>query len=264
MNDKAPVYVADTCIGGLSVLRSLWEEQVACNATFLADYAINPLGVKSDSVIANVVARWIERASVVADTLVIACNTLSIRYAQMAASDRSAAPTLNVVTMVDCFDEMVKREAGQLANKAVLVVGTAFTARQPLYSHIVNRVLPDARVDTIAATELERKIARFEPWDGATDAALTAELTIAMAKADVVILACTCFPMVMADLEALFPDVVFLDPGAYCAVLLANRHNAQHKTLSVEVTGNEVPATSVISFAKSFLDGESIDLYRSQ
>jgi len=242
----------------------MWNEGVAAHAAFLADYAINPLGVKSDSAIAEVVSSWLERAAPISDTLVIACNTLSIRYEQLREADPPGTSPLKVVSMVDCFDAMVRLEAELLANKKVLVVGTAFTASQPLHAQILDRVIPGVCVDTIGATELERKIARFEPWEGVADPAITAELKNAIGNADVAILACTCFPMVRVDLEALFPDVVFLDPGAYCPALIEGHHEAGQKRLAIEVTGDQVPAASVVSFAKSYLDEESVDHYRSQ
>ena len=62
MTDSPPVFIADSCIGGLSVVRSLWDAGEAGNAIFLADYAINPLGVKSDPEIADVVERWLRLA----------------------------------------------------------------------------------------------------------------------------------------------------------------------------------------------------------
>ena len=49
MNESRPVFIADSCIGGLSVVKSLWNAGDASDAVFLADYAINPLGVKSET-----------------------------------------------------------------------------------------------------------------------------------------------------------------------------------------------------------------------
>lgn len=242
----------------------MWQGQVAEHAIFLADYAINPLGVKSDVAIAEVVASWLKRAACASDTLVIACNTLSIRYQQLREAGPLGNPGLNVVSMVDCFEAMVRSEVDRLENRKILIVATEFTSRQPLYAQIVERVVPGACVDTMAATELERKIARFEGWNGAGDPALTGELRSAIGASDVTILACTCFPMVRADLEFLFPDVVFLDPGAYCSELITDHRGTRQKQLSLEVTGDEVPAAKVISFARSYLNMNTIDLYGSQ
>lgn len=233
------------------------------NVVFLADYAINPLGVKADAAIARVVDSWLSRAAKISDTLLIACNTLSIRYHQLHHSSASNHGLARIVSMVDCFEEMVEAEADLLMNKSVLVIGTEFTASQGLYSGILKRVIPGIQVRTVAATQLERKIARFERWDGQRDSSFTAELRGAIENADVACLACTCFPMVKADLQSLFPGVVFLDPGAYCATRLNEEGRAQDRKLSLTVTGEEVSAKRVIDYARSYLGDGSIDLYRS-
>ena len=166
--------------------------------------------------------------------------------------------------MVDCFEAMVETEARRLANKSVLVIGTAFTASQALYSEVLNRAIPGIRVNAVAATALERKIARFERWDGRGDSSFTAELRQAINNTDIAVMACTCFPMVKADLQALFPSVTFLDPGAYCSGLVTEKSQTQDRKLTITVTGDEVPETRVIDYARSYLKDGSIDSYRSQ
>ena len=235
------------------MLKSLWGARIATDAVFLADYAINPLGVKSHAEIAEVVERWLTQAAEVSDTLVIACNTLSIRYHQLYGAGRRLGRLTRVVSMADCFAEMVKQEAGRIAGKKLLVIGTEFTAGQSLYSDIVEQVCPGTHVSTFAATELERKIARFGNWEGEIDATLTGELRRALDRAEIAILACTCFPIVREDLEAVFPDVLFLDPGAYSAGLVPGHAGTGDKTLSVTVTGEEVSAARVVEFAESYL-----------
>jgi len=44
MEGLKPVFIADSCIGGLSVLKSIWNSVSAGDAVFLADYEINPCG----------------------------------------------------------------------------------------------------------------------------------------------------------------------------------------------------------------------------
>jgi len=253
MTGLSRVFVADSCIGGLSVVKSLWNSGSARDAVFLADYEVNPLGVKSDSAIADVVDRWLTEAHAHSDTLVIACNTLSIRYHQLRRSDVAIGGLTQIVSMVDCFAAMVRIEADWLADKKVLIMGTEFTASQPLYPGILVAALPRARIDTIAATELERRIARFQPWESEEEAVLTNDLRQAISNADVAVLACTCFPMVRSELESLFPETIFLDPGTYCAGLLNTSADAHEKKLSVKVTGNVVSERRVTEFAGSYL-----------
>lgn len=252
-----PVFIADTCICGLSVLKSMWASGYANEAVFMADYAINPLGVKDDAAIAGVASNWLAAAAELSDTLVIACNTLSIRYHQLRRSEQAPPGLKKVVTMVDCIKAMVATEAERLAGRKVLVIGTEFTARQPLYADILTAALPDTRVTSIGATTLERNIARFRLAKNKKDSVLTDGLGKAVGKTDVAVLACTCFPMVRNELEALFPRVLFLDPGAYCAGLLERGVTSQARNLTLRVTGDAVPTEQAVAFAKSYL-GEGV------
>ncbi len=259
MPDPRPIFIADTCICGLSVLKSLWHSGYANEAVFMADYAINPLGVKDDTAIAEVAGNWLAAAAELSDTLVIACNTLSIRYHQLPRTEQSPSGLKQVVSMVDCFKAMAKIEAERLVGRRVLVIGTKFTANQPLYADILDKAVPDAKVSTIGATTLERNIARFRLARNNGDSVLTDGLGDALANTDVAVLACTCFPMVKTEMEALFPDVLFLDPGAYCAGLLKQGGTRQARKLTMRVTGDVVPRERAVEFAKTYLGDGRID-----
>ena len=106
---------------------------------------------------------------------------------------------------------------------------------------------------TVAATELERTIARLQPWSAADDSVLTPALRAVLEETDFAVLACTCFPMAQAELERHFPKVVFLDPGASCAPLLAGLNASQQRRLDLQVTGDVVATNSVLEFAEVFL-----------
>ena len=254
MNNPKPIFIADTCIGGLSVVKSMWGLGHASNVLFMADYEVNPLGVKDESAIADAANKWFSLAREHSETLVIACNTLSVRYRQLPSTRITSSGLKQVVSMVDCFEAMIKIEGDQLANRKVLIVGTAFTASQSLYPDMLNSALPGVEVNTVAATELERKIARFLPWDSEGNTLFTSQLRQAIENTDIAILACTCFPMAKAELESRFPGVVFIDPGAYCAGLLDEHSTTHDRKLSVIVKGDVVSADRVIEFAQSYLD----------
>ncbi len=259
MQPQKPLFIADSCIGGLSVLKSIWSSGNTNDAVFLADYAINPLGVKKDSQIAEVAANWLTEASKYSDTLIIGCNTLSIRYYQLPDAQKSSHG-LKVVSMVDCFKEMVKIEADKLTDKKVLIIGTAFTASQPVYSDILNSSLSKVQVEAVAATELERSIARFQVKKGDEVSLLSEELKKALETVDVAMLACTCFPMVKTELESLYPGVTFLDPGTYCAGLLDESDREQTRNLDVIVTGSEISNSRVSDFAEKYLRKGAVKL----
>jgi glutamate racemase len=154
---------------------------------------------------------------------------------------------------------MVQAEKARLANKKILIIGTRYTAGQNLYPDILNAALPDVRVNTVEATELERAIARLERWESADESVLTGELKRALDDTDIAVLACTCFPMVAAELELLFPGVIFLDPGAYCSGFLDENATAQHRKLRIKVTGNVISTARTTEFARSYLGHGFID-----
>jgi glutamate racemase len=256
MNNPKPIFIADTCIGGLSVVKSMWDSGHASNALFMADYEVNPLGVKNESAIADTVNKWFSLAKEHSNTMIIACNTLSIRYHQLPASRVASSGLKQIVSMVDCFEAMIKIEADQLANRKVLLIGTEFTASQSLYPDMLDTALPGLQVNTVAATELERKIARFEPWDSEGKSVFTSELRLAVENSDIAVLACTCFPMAKAELESQFPGVVFIDPGAYCSGLLEEDTSRQEKKLSVIIKGDVVSRARVTEFAQTYLGSD--------
>lgn len=253
-----PIFIADTCVCGLTVLKSLWKNGCASQAVFMADYAVNPLGVKSDREISAVVERWIEMAGRYSDTLVIACNTLSIRYHQLAQRGQVNSGLRQIVTMVDCVGALVRTEISRLAAKNVLIIGTEFTASQRVYPDLFAAALPGCRVQTIGATGLERKIARFQTAADDGEPLVSATLERALAETDVAVLACTCFPLARATLESSFPQVWFLDPGEYCAGLLETDRPLQDRTLTIGVTGDAVSRDEAREFAASYLESDSI------
>ena len=261
MTESRPIFIADSCIGGLSVVKSLWNAGDASDAIFLADYAINPLGVKSAPDIADVVERWLRLAEEHSDTLVTACNTLSVRHRKLPLSRAAMSGPKHVVSMVDCFEALVHIEQERLTGKNVLVVGTHYTASQRLYPDILRATVPGVRAKTVAATELERVVARFESWDSTDDSVLTRELRMALRNTDVAVLACTCFPIVIATLESLFPHVIFLDPGVYCASLLHERPVTKDKKLRIKTTGDVVSSMRAVDFAESLLGTGDVECY---
>lgn len=257
-NDLKHVCVADSCIGGLTVIKSLWASAQAPSAHFMADYAINPLGIKADDDIAKVVNRWLGWAQQHSNSLVLACNTLSIRYHQLLKANAGFAGPDNIVSMVDCFEAMVRAESERLAHQRVLVIGTEFTASQDVYPDLLETNLPGVSVNMAPATALERKIARFQPWEDSDNTVIDPQLRHALENTDVAILACTCFPMVRDRLQSMFPGTVFLDPGAYCPGLLPDSSNGSRSELVIRVTGEVVEQARVLEFARSYLDKDCI------
>lgn len=207
--------------------------------------------MKPDATIAEVANTWLQRAVQRSETLVVGCNTLSIRYHQLHETEKSEPGLRQIISMVDCFKAMIEAEADRIKNSKVLIIGTSFTASQPLYPDLLTDAISGIDVSTVAATELERSVARFQRWD--EQEVITLDLRQALEGAGFAVLACTCFPIASPKLEILFPDVEFLDPGAYGARLLNFDHFTQNRKLDLKVTGEVVSQASVAGFAENYL-----------
>jgi glutamate racemase len=77
------IVFCDTCLGGSTVASRLASTHHGLRAFYLADYAVNPLGVKSTDAVGAALAHWVDVGSALADTIVIACNTASVLFAAM-------------------------------------------------------------------------------------------------------------------------------------------------------------------------------------
>lgn len=69
----------------------------------------------------------------------------------------------------------------------------------------------------------------------------------------------TCLPVVQAELEAMFPKVMFLDPGACCAGPLRSTGEAQHGSLDFIVFGPRISRSLVGRFAGRYVQDNLAD-----
>ncbi len=233
--------VADSCIGGLSVVPSIADtNREDVELVFLADYAVNPLGTKSPGEISSVIDRWMRVAATTGGELIIACNTLSIRYQQVRGDTE---PATSVSSMLDYTEALIRAKRDDIDGRNVVVLGTAFTAAQPVYADMLHRIARPESVTGFAATGLERRVARLEDGPLFVDPGIEG----ALESADVVLLSCTCFPLIQAELEAAFPGTRFLAPGSEAT------QTQSTKTLQLIVTGDVVQHSDVLQFARETL-----------
>lgn len=138
-NDRRPIGVFDSGVGGLTVWKALHEEFPSESFIYLGDTARVPYGNKSASTVAryatNIATSLVEMGC---KALVIACNTASA-YAGDAVAAAVDVPTVDVVGPVS---EQVAREAGG----TVAVLGTRGTVSSQAYVEAIHRVDPTRRV----------------------------------------------------------------------------------------------------------------------
>ena len=238
--DRFDAVFCDTCIGGSTVAARLARPGAGLRAMFLADYAVNPLGTKSDADVRAALDRWVDAAAGSTDNLVVACNTASVRLEDALGVRRRAEELgVRVHSMVDLLDVLLTRQSADLDGKRVCIMGTAYTVGRPVYADRLRAAGVD-NLSLLAATQTERIIAHLQHQSAAALETINEEIGETLADADAVLLACTCFPLISELIEAIRPGILQLDPGREVGAVLpaSDRHGPNHLTLAF--TGDAV------------------------
>jgi len=201
MTDMRPILFFDSGVGGLSVLAPTRALLPRAPLIYVADNAGFPYGTRSEAEIAArvpaLLGRLAERYR--PRLIVIACNTAST----IALAHVRAALEVPIVGTVPAI-----RPAARLsATRAIGVLGTDATIRQPYVDRLAAEFAADCTVfrhgsaDLVVASEAKL---RGETPDPAIFARAIAGLTgqPGGGAIDTIVLACTHFPLVEAELAA--------------------------------------------------------------
>ncbi|MDR6788142.1 glutamate racemase [Sphingomonas sp. BE138] len=220
VTDAAPILFFDSGVGGLSVVAPTRELLPTAPIVYAADSAGFPYGTRSEAEIAArvpaLLGRLVERYR--PRLVVIACNTAST----IALPAVRAALDVPVVGTVPA----IKPAAAMSETRVIGVLGTEATVRQPYVDDLAARFAGDCTVlrhGSAALVELaEAKLAGTAP---APDA-IAAELGGLFAqpgggRIDVIVNACTHFPLLEREMATVAPQVRFVDGGAGIARRIA-------------------------------------------
>lgn len=214
LNSHSPILVFDSGVGGLSVLAEIRALLPRAPIVYAADNGWHPYGQKSEHEIAARVPALLGRLAerVHPRVIVIACNTA----ATIALADVRAALDLPIVGTVPA----VKPAALASKNRAIGVLGTAATVRQPYVDRLVEEFARDCIVIRHGSPELvgmaEAKLRGTPPSPQAMREAVAPLFAQHGGdRIDQLVLACTHFPLLRAELaEACPAGVVLVDSGA--------------------------------------------------
>jgi glutamate racemase len=221
MNPAAPILLFDSGVGGLSVLAEVRKALPDAPVIYAADNAGLPYGTKSEAEIAARVAgllgRMTERYR--PRLACIACNTASTIALAM-VRDVLAIPVVGTVPAI--------RPAAALTKTGTIgLLGTAVTIRQGYVDRLEADHARDKTLLRAAAPELVAA-AEAKLRGEAVDPAVFARAATALRsqpggeRIDTVVLACTHFPLVEAELAAVFaPGTQFIHGAAGIARRIA-------------------------------------------
>lgn len=227
IDPAAPILLFDSGVGGLSVLAELRRLLPDAPIIYAADNGGLPYGPKTEAEVAarvcGLLGRMAERYR--PRLICIACNTASTIALGM-VRDVLEIPIVGTVPAI-------KPAAEQTRSGVIGLLGTAATIRQPYVDRLEaefaqgKQLLRAATPDLVNAAEAKL---RGEPVDPGVYSRAAASLRDQPhgAEIDTVILACTHFPLVEAELAAAFgPGVRFLHGAAGIARRIARLTEGQ-------------------------------------
>ncbi|KQM90989.1 glutamate racemase [Sphingomonas sp. Leaf22] len=207
-----PILFFDSGVGGLSVVAPTLALLPTAPIVYAADSAGFPYGTRTEAEIAArvpaLLGRLVERYR--PRLVVIACNTAST----IALPVVRAALDVPVVGTVPA----IKVGAEMSHSRVIGVLGTQATVRQPYVEDLAVRFAGDCTVlrhGSAALVELaEGALAGDAPPPGAIAAELAGLLDQPEGgRIDVIVNACTHFPLMEAEMRAAAPHIAFVDGG---------------------------------------------------
>jgi glutamate racemase len=226
--DSRPILFFDSGVGGLSVLGPTRALLPQASFVYAADSAGFPYGTKSEAEIAArvpaLLGRLAERYR--PRLIVIACNTAST----IALAAVRAALDLPIVGTVPA----IKPAAALSKTRVIGVLGTDATVRQPYVDDLSARFASDCTVLRHGSADLVQAAEDVLHGDTVDPARFRAALAGLFDqpggdRIDVIVNACTHFPLVEAELRAAAgtPDVAFVDGSAGIARRVAHLTQGQ-------------------------------------
>jgi len=238
MTDVRPIGVFDSGIGGLTVLREIWEAVPEESTIYFGDNSRSPYGTKSKSTIIRYSLqnmKFLESKDV--KMIVIACNTASA-YAYEELKKRANVPVVEVVTPgADVACKATK-------NGKIGIIATKGTISTGVYKKAVEDRAKELGMDNIEIFEqacpLFVSLAEEGWWDKEVTR-LTAEeylKSLKEAGVDTLVMACTHYPLLSKVIQEVMGDgVVLVNTGEATAKVVKELLSSEGMTSE----GNQSP-----------------------
>ncbi len=214
MSKPPHVVVFDSGLGGLTVLAEVMRQRPDVNCLYAADDAGFPYGRLSESVlierVGTVMARLI--ADYAPEAVVIACNTASTLVLPHLRASFPQIPFIGTVPAV-------KPAANQSRSKLISVLATPGTVARDYTHDLVRTYAAHCDVTLTGSTKLAGFAEAFMKGEYVADAAIKAEIAPSFVekdggRTDCIVLACTHYPLLLAQFERLAPwPVAWIDPA---------------------------------------------------
>ena len=201
-NDKKPIGVFDSGLGGLTVLKNLMRDLPNESFIYLGDLINLPYGNKSSEGISNYAldcAQFLLSKNV--KSIIIACNTASaVAYKKI--KNISPVPVFDVIT--PCVEEIIK-----INKKKIAILGTQKTIDSNIYYNSIKKHINNITIYNIACplfvpiveeglenTNISQSIIEYYLHD------------MRIENIEQLILGCTHYPILFDDLNNFFNNEI--------------------------------------------------------
>jgi len=215
----APIGVFDSGLGGLTVVRRLWEALPQERVLYVADQAHVPYGGRELAQVCGF-ACGISESLLAAGckALVMACNISSATALPAVQAEYPGVPILGVIL------PGTEAAAARTRNGRIGVLATEGTVKSGAYTRALRALNPALQIIEVACPAF---VPLVEAGELETPVALAAAreylAPLLAAGVDTVILGCTHYPFLLPTLEALAPALDFVDPALQTVRALADR-----------------------------------------
>lgn len=256
----ASIVVYDSGVGGLTVYQEIAEKCPGHDIIFVSDNDAFPYGTKTEDELSRRVLSVVNSigAEYSPDVLVVACNTASTVVLPVLRQQFKFA----VVGVVPAI-----KPAAQLSkSKHICVLATPGTIERSYTESLISDFAADCQVLKIGSTELVQ-MAEAKLCDSNLDLPLLntiLEPIIEEPLIDVVVLACTHFPLLNAEITQIFAqnnrEMLLLDSGSAVALRVASI--VERTQFSDDTDSDSHPVKRLAVFTKT-LSNESFKTHLS-
>lgn len=236
ITSESPIAVIDSGVGGISVLKRLWQLMPNERYIYFGDSKNAPYGVKPTDEIRNLTfdmaEKLIKRS---AKALVIACNTAT---AAAAADLRAKYPSFPIIGL----EPALKPAALSGDHPTVLVMATELTLREKKFAALVSRFENEAEIIGLPAPGIVLLVESGKSDSEEMDEYLKKLFLPFKDKNELrIVLGCTHFPFAKKAILRVIGDEVPLFDGAFGAAkhtkdLLEEKNLLRDKTAKGEIT----------------------------
>lgn len=209
---ERPIGVFDSGLGGISVLRELYQIMPNEDYIFFGDSKNAPYGTKSVEQVCNLSEKIVQdliKRDVKA--IVIACNTATSAAASYL---RQEYPDLPIVGL----EPAVKPAVLHRSDSRVLVMATPLTLKEEKFNKLMQRFTDQAEIIKLPAPKLVEFVEKGELSSPELFVYLEEILAPYKQKVDAVVLGCTHFPFAKEAIQTVIgSDVYIVDGGAGAA-----------------------------------------------